>query len=126
MGTDGYAFNVDPDGEPAAFMVERLSGDWKFMRHITVADGKILSPQQPTRLFQSLDYDDSEPILKTRIVNALAADGWRFFKPPPFCAEQSKTLEKRADCSETSGHSLVQRGNKRSIFWKDFGGAARI
>ena len=29
MGTDGYAFNVDPDGDPAAFMVEGLSGDWK-------------------------------------------------------------------------------------------------
>ena len=33
MGAEGYAFNVDPDGDPAAFMMERLSGDWKFMRH---------------------------------------------------------------------------------------------
>ncbi|AMY11120.1 hypothetical protein LuPra_04365 [Luteitalea pratensis] len=33
MGTDGDAFNVDPDRDPAPFMVERLSGDWNFMRH---------------------------------------------------------------------------------------------
>jgi hypothetical protein len=32
-GTDGYSFDFDPDGNPAAFMVERhVSGDWKFMR----------------------------------------------------------------------------------------------
>jgi hypothetical protein len=32
-GTDGYSFDFDPDGSPAAFMVERhVSGDWKFMR----------------------------------------------------------------------------------------------
>jgi len=62
---------------------------------ITVADGKILSPQQPTRLFQSLDHDDSEPILKTRVVNALPADGWRFSKPPPF--SNSRTAKRFAD-----------------------------
>jgi hypothetical protein len=59
---------------------------------ITVADGKILSPQQPTRLFQSLDHDDSEPILKTSVVNALPADGWRFSKPPPFPLANSEAL----------------------------------
>jgi hypothetical protein len=33
MGTDGYSFDFDPHGNPAAFMVERhVSGDWKFMR----------------------------------------------------------------------------------------------
>ena len=32
-GTDGLSFDFDPDGNPAAFMVERhVSGDWKFMR----------------------------------------------------------------------------------------------
>ena len=59
---------------------------------ITVADGKILSPQQPTRLFQSLHHGDSEPILKTRVVNALPADGWRFSKPPPFPLANSEAL----------------------------------
>jgi hypothetical protein len=33
MGTDGYSFDFDPDGSPAAFMVERhVSGDWRYMR----------------------------------------------------------------------------------------------
>ena len=33
MGTDGYSFDFDPDGNPAAFMVERhVSGDWKYAR----------------------------------------------------------------------------------------------
>jgi hypothetical protein len=33
MGTDGYSFDFDPDGNPAAFMVERhVSGDWRYMR----------------------------------------------------------------------------------------------
>ncbi len=32
-GTDGYSFDFDPEGNPAAFMVERhVSGDWKYMR----------------------------------------------------------------------------------------------
>jgi hypothetical protein len=32
-GTDGLSFDFDPEGNPAAFMVERhVSGDWKFMR----------------------------------------------------------------------------------------------
>ena len=32
-GTDGYSFDFDPDGNPAAFMVERhVSGDWKLLR----------------------------------------------------------------------------------------------
>jgi hypothetical protein len=32
-GTDGYSFDFDPEGTPAAFMVERhVSGDWKYMR----------------------------------------------------------------------------------------------
>ena len=33
MGTDGYSFDFDPDGNPASFMVERhVSGDWKYAR----------------------------------------------------------------------------------------------
>jgi hypothetical protein len=33
MGTDGYSFDFDPQGDPAAFMVERhVSGDWKYWR----------------------------------------------------------------------------------------------
>jgi hypothetical protein len=33
VGTDGYSFDFDPDGNPAAFMVERhVSGDWKYAR----------------------------------------------------------------------------------------------
>ena len=33
MGTDGYSFDFDPEGNPAAFMVERhVSGDWKYAR----------------------------------------------------------------------------------------------
>jgi len=33
MGTDGYSFDFDPNGNPAAFMVERhVSGDWRYMR----------------------------------------------------------------------------------------------
>jgi hypothetical protein len=33
MGTDGYSFDFDPQGNPAAFMVERhVSGDWKYAR----------------------------------------------------------------------------------------------
>ena len=33
MGTDGYSFDFDPQGAPAAFMVERhVSGDWKYWR----------------------------------------------------------------------------------------------
>jgi hypothetical protein len=32
-GTDGYSFDFDPDGNPAAFMVERhVSGDWRYTR----------------------------------------------------------------------------------------------
>jgi hypothetical protein len=32
-GTDGLSFDFDPDGNPAAFMVERhVSGDWKYER----------------------------------------------------------------------------------------------
>ena len=32
-GTDGLSFEFDPEGNPAAFMVERhVSGDWKYMR----------------------------------------------------------------------------------------------
>ena len=32
-GTDGLSFDFDPEGNPAAFMIERhVSGDWKFMR----------------------------------------------------------------------------------------------
>ena len=32
-GTDGLSFDFDPDGNPAAFMVERhVSGDWKYKR----------------------------------------------------------------------------------------------
>jgi hypothetical protein len=32
-GTDGYSIDFDPDGDPAAFMVERhVSGDWKYTR----------------------------------------------------------------------------------------------
>jgi hypothetical protein len=33
MGSDGYSFDFDPDGNPAAFMVERhVSGDWRYTR----------------------------------------------------------------------------------------------
>ena len=33
MGTDGLSFDFDPQGNPAAFMVERhVSGDWKYTR----------------------------------------------------------------------------------------------
>lgn len=33
IGTDGYSFDFDPQGDPAAFMVERhVSGDWKYLR----------------------------------------------------------------------------------------------
>jgi hypothetical protein len=33
MGTDGYSFDFDPNGNPAAFMVERhVSGDWRYAR----------------------------------------------------------------------------------------------
>jgi hypothetical protein len=33
MGTDGYSFDFDPQGDPAAFMVERhVSGDWRYTR----------------------------------------------------------------------------------------------
>jgi len=33
MGTDGYSFDFDPQGSPAAFMVERhVSGDWRYDR----------------------------------------------------------------------------------------------
>jgi hypothetical protein len=33
MGSDGYSFDFDPDGNPAAFMVERhVSGDWRYAR----------------------------------------------------------------------------------------------
>ena len=33
IGTDGYSFDFDPDGNPAAFMVERhVSGDWRYAR----------------------------------------------------------------------------------------------
>jgi hypothetical protein len=33
MGTDGLSFDFDPEGSPAAFMVERhVSGDWKYTR----------------------------------------------------------------------------------------------
>ena len=33
MGTDGLSFDFDPEGNPAAFMVERhVSGDWKYTR----------------------------------------------------------------------------------------------
>jgi hypothetical protein len=33
MGTDGYSFDFDPEGNPAGFMVERhVSGDWKYAR----------------------------------------------------------------------------------------------
>jgi hypothetical protein len=33
IGTDGYSFDFDPDGNPAAFMVERhVSGDWRYTR----------------------------------------------------------------------------------------------
>jgi hypothetical protein len=32
-GTDGLSFDFDPEGSPAAFMVERhVSGDWRYMR----------------------------------------------------------------------------------------------
>ena len=32
-GTDGLSFDFDPDGNPAAFVVERhVSGDWKYLR----------------------------------------------------------------------------------------------
>jgi hypothetical protein len=32
IGTDGYSFDFDPAGDPAAFMVERhVSGDWKYI-----------------------------------------------------------------------------------------------
>jgi hypothetical protein len=32
-GTDGYSIDFDPEGNPAAFMVERhVSGDWKYLR----------------------------------------------------------------------------------------------
>ena len=32
-GTDGLSFDFDPDGNPAAFMVERhVSGDWRYTR----------------------------------------------------------------------------------------------
>ena len=32
-GTDGLSFDFDPDGTPAAFVVERhVSGDWKYTR----------------------------------------------------------------------------------------------
>ena len=35
MGTDGYAYIFDPDGNPAAFMVERhVSDDWRYMRQL--------------------------------------------------------------------------------------------
>ena len=33
MATDGYAYIFDPDGDPAAFMVERhVSEDWRYLR----------------------------------------------------------------------------------------------
>jgi hypothetical protein len=33
LGTDGYSFDFDPQGDPAAFMVERhVSGDWRYLR----------------------------------------------------------------------------------------------
>jgi hypothetical protein len=33
VGTDGYSFDFDPNGNPAAYMVERhVSGDWKYAR----------------------------------------------------------------------------------------------
>jgi hypothetical protein len=33
MGTDGLSYEFDPDGNPAAFMVERhVSGDWRYAR----------------------------------------------------------------------------------------------
>jgi hypothetical protein len=33
MGTDGLTYEFDPDGNPAAFMVERhVSGDWRYAR----------------------------------------------------------------------------------------------
>ena len=33
MGTDGLSFDFDPEGNPAAFMVERhVSGDWRYTR----------------------------------------------------------------------------------------------
>ncbi len=33
MGTDGLSFEFDPEGNPAAFMVERhVSGDWRYTR----------------------------------------------------------------------------------------------
>ena len=33
LGTDGYSFDFDPQGDPAAFMVERhVSGDWRYTR----------------------------------------------------------------------------------------------
>ena len=33
MGTDGLSYEFDPDGNPAAFMVERhVSGDWRYTR----------------------------------------------------------------------------------------------
>jgi hypothetical protein len=33
MGSDGLSFDFDPNGEPAAYMVERhVSGDWKYTR----------------------------------------------------------------------------------------------
>ena len=32
LGTDGYSFDFDPQGDPAAFMVERhVSGDWRVL-----------------------------------------------------------------------------------------------
>ena len=76
---------------------------------ITVADGKILSPQQPTRLFQSLDHDDSEPILKTRVVNAFPADGWRFSKPPPFSPHEQRSASSAVICGNAtaSGRRFV-------------------
>jgi len=36
IGTDGYSFDFDPQGNPAAFMVERhVSGDWRYARQQT-------------------------------------------------------------------------------------------
>ncbi len=33
MGTDGLSYKFDPNGNPAAFMVERhVSGDWRYAR----------------------------------------------------------------------------------------------
>ena len=32
-GTDGLSYDFDPEGHPAAFMVERhVSGDWRYAR----------------------------------------------------------------------------------------------